>query len=63
MSETQRCRAYVVEYSGGYWTADQGRVRHITDAQLFSLKELAQESVDELSNDSCVIKPVWIEYE
>jgi len=59
----ERCQCYVIEYSGGYWSDTQGRVRHITDAQLYSLRELAQEVVDELDSSSCVIKPVWIEWE
>ena len=58
-----RTRAYIVEYSGGYWSTEQGRIRHITDAQLYSLRELAQEAVNELGSDSCAIKSVWVEWE
>ena len=60
---TNRHQCYVIEYSGGYWSANQGRIRHITDAQLYSLRKMAQEIVDELDSSSCAIKPVWVEWE
>jgi len=39
--------AFVIKYLGGYYSAQQGRVRHLNDAQLFGLEEMAEETAKE----------------
>lgn len=55
--------AYVITFMGGYYSAEQGRVRHINDAQLFSWKGPAQKVIDDMGEpfgETCDIIPVEI---
>lgn len=56
-NEGLKTTAYIVEWFGGYYSGDEGRVRHPESAQLFATPEIAQEQINNetFAKESCKI--------